>query len=168
MWYYTLEASDCKNATGLLVHIMHGEIGHDEIAYLWFRYFSAEAIAGKCKEILRDESESDDRDSANLHLISLMCNPQNPGSRFGIIFCTEGVHKVVLDVVYQEMDRPIIDWGRMQHAGTILTSVYLSIAIFLESSNFVCVVEFLRPKQGTLVKQSSWSNISSSLEYSIS
>jgi hypothetical protein len=169
VWYYTLEATERNLAAGLLVHIMHGEISHVKVTLRWFRYFSGEDLAAKCKEILEDESKSDTRDGANLHLINIMCNPQNPGSRFAITFCTEGVHKVVLDVVYREMDRPIINWDRMQHAGTILTSVSLSGAIFFfEYSDFMFAVEFLRPKQGTLVKPLSLLNISNNWEYSIS
>jgi hypothetical protein len=59
VWYYTLEAFKRNVAAGLLVQIMHGEISHAAIAYRWFCFFSGEQLAGKCKEILQDESKSD-------------------------------------------------------------------------------------------------------------
>jgi hypothetical protein len=108
-------------AARILGEILHDTDDHASAIARCMEYLSAGEIAEKCKEMLRDESGPCPVDPTfDLCLVNLMCNSDDPGNKFDVAYSERGVQKVVMEAAINEMDQPVIIWGRMQHAGCIL------------------------------------------------
>jgi hypothetical protein len=105
----------------ILGEILHDTEDHASAIARYMEYLSAGEIAEKCKEMLRDKSSPCPADPTfDLRLVNLMCNSDDPANKLDVAYSEREVQKAVMEVAINEMDQPVIIWGRMQHAGCIL------------------------------------------------
>lgn len=141
-------------AARILGQILHDAEDHGSALSRCMKYLSAGEIVEKCKERIRDESRLCPVDPAlDLRLLNLMCNPSDLESGVLVACSKREVQKVVMEAALDEMDQPLIVWGRMQHAGYILrwvfTCGFLSLICLLPMSSKILAVDSAQTKMAT-------------------